>query len=51
MPTSRFQYKYNRLWIQCGYNGDKYNVDEINFPWEKTALHFSYNLQPCNCNN
>ena len=27
------------------------NADELNFHWEKTALHFSQDLQFYNCNN
>ena len=29
---------------------EMYNVDELNFSWEKTTLHFSYDLQLYNCN-
>ena len=39
-------------WInKYGYNVEKYNVDESNFPWKKTALHFLYDLRFKNCNN
>ena len=34
-----------------GDNMERYNVEELNFPWEKTAMHFSYDLQICNHNN
>ena len=33
------------------YNVEEYDPDELNFPWGKTASHFLYDLQLCNCNN
>ena len=27
------------------YNMEKYNLDKLTFPWEKTVLQFSYHLQ------
>ena len=30
---------------------EEHDVDELNFPWGKTALHFSYDLQLSDCNN
>ena len=27
------------------YNMEKYNLDKLTFPWEKTVLQFSYDLQ------
>ena len=40
----------NKMWILFGYV-KKYNMDELNSPWEKTALHFSHDLQHYNRNN
>lgn len=31
--------------IKYGYNVEKDNVDELNFPWKKTALQFSCDLE------
>ena len=41
----------SKMWIYLGYNVEKYKVDELNFLWEKTDSHFSYDLQLYNCNN
>ena len=30
---------------------EKYNLDELNFPLEKTASQFSYDLQLYNCSS
>ena len=35
----------NKMWIQYRYNVEKYNVDELHFPWKKSTLHFSCDLQ------
>ena len=35
------------IWIYV----EKYNVEELNFPWEKTTSHFSRDLHPYNYNN
>ena len=41
----------NKIWISFGYNVEKFNVDQLNFLWEKTASHFSHDSQHYNCNN
>ena len=33
------------VWLKYGYNVEKYNVEELDFPWEKTASHFSYDYK------
>ena len=30
----------NKMWISFGYNVEKYNVDELNSPWEKNCFAF-----------
>ena len=30
----------NKMWISFGYNVKKYNVDELNSPWDKNWFAF-----------
>ena len=32
-------------WLRYGYNVEKYNVEELNLPWEKTNSHSSYDYK------
>ena len=32
-------------WLKYGHNVEKYNVEELNFPSEKTASHFPYDYK------
>ena len=41
----------NKMWITFGYTVEKYNVNELNYPWEKNASHFFRDFQYYNINS